>query len=219
MHKHAIVSEDGTRIDFNDISIESLGAHLVFGDIDEESMKAASTFILKANQLFTPQRELTLFINTNGGYCADGFALIDLMSVSRLPIKTVGMGNVISMGVLIACSGTHGMRYMTRNTQVMAHQFSGGTHGKFHELMADFKADLYLKNLFLQHFLRHTKMEEKQIEDVLFGPSDRWLTPAECKKFGIVDHVVDELPEFNLEIPARLPPRPRAGKSTPRSRK
>lgn len=83
----------------------------------------------------------------------------------------------------------------------MAHQFSDGMQGKFHELMASFKADLYLKQLFMSHFKRHSTMTDKQIEEVVFGPSDRWLTPTECKKYGMVDHIVDELPEFNLEIP------------------
>ena len=114
MHKHMLHNGDGNRIDFNDISLESLGGHILFGDVDATSMKEATTFILKSNQLFKPNRELTFFINTLGGYCADGFALIDVMELSNNPIKTVGLGQIVSMGVLIACAGTKGSRYMTK---------------------------------------------------------------------------------------------------------
>lgn len=206
---------DLSKNDFSDISLESLGSHMFFGFVEEESVKDAITFILKANMLFKDDRDITLYLNTNGGNCYDGFALIDVMSVSRLPVRTVGMGNIMSMGVLLLCSGSKGKRVMTRNTQVMAHQFYGGAEGKFHELVSAYKAELYLEQQFNAHFLRHTSMTEKQIKDVMFGPSDRWLSPAECKKFGIVDHVIDELPEFNLELPSR----PRAERSTRRGRK
>ena len=125
----------------------------------------------------------------------------------------------MSMGVLILAAGTKGKRIMTRNTTVMAHQFTGGNYAKFHELMENYKADVYMKNQFMQHFLRHTSMSEKQINDVLFGASDRYLSPTECKKFGIIDTVVDELPEFNLDLPALQPaPQPRAGRSKRRAR-
>lgn len=207
-------ASDGTRIDFNDISIESLGAHVLFGDVDEETTKEASIFLLKASQLFR-NKELTFFINTCGGHAYDGFALIDLMEICKLPIKTVGLGSVMSMGVYIFAAGTKGRRILTKNTLVMAHQFSGGTHGKYHELIQDHKANEYLRHQTLQHFKRHTTMTEKQIDDILFGASDRYLTPSECKKFGICDQIVDELPDFNVDFSttARSPVRqPRLAK-------
>lgn len=198
---------DGALIDFNDISIESMGGHIIFGDVDEETMKDACAFVLKANQLFS-DKELTLFINTLGGAAYDGFALIDLMNISRLDIKTVGMGCIMSMGVLLLAAGTKGKRILTKNTTVMAHQFSSGSSGKFHELMQSYKADVYLKFQIIQHFKQHTTMTEKQIEDILFGASDRYLTPTECKKFGICDRIVDELPEFNLDLGQQVKRKP-----------
>jgi len=187
-------------VEFDDISLESLGGHLLFGDIDVETVRGAITFILKASHLGNASDAITFFINTGGGSCADGFALIDVMTVSRLKIQTVGMGTVASMGVLIAAAGTKGSRIMTRNTEVMAHQFSGYYEGKFHELMAASKANAYLEHQFVEHFKRHSSMNEKTIRDVMFGPSDRWLTPAECKKYGLVDTIVDELPDFSAPI-------------------
>lgn len=205
---------DEIRFLFEELSLEALGSHMLFGDVDVNSIAAASNFILKANKLLPRNQPLTLYINSLGGSCYDGFALIDLMDASRIPINTVGLGNIVSMGVLIMSAGAKGKRVMTRNTQVMAHQFYGGVEGKFHELFEAHKAELYLKHQFTHHFLRHTTMTEKQINEIMFGPSDRWLTPTECKKFGIVDHIVDELPDFNSHLePVAQKVRARAAKS------
>lgn len=223
MTHHKLENPDGSRVDFNEISLESLGCHLLCGDVNAETMKEAITFIIKANQIFKEARDVTLFLNSSGGDIYDGFALIDIMNVSRLPVKTVGLGNIMSMGVLILCAGEKGKRIMTKNTQVMAHQFLSGIEGvKFHELVTAHKADVYLHHQFLNHYKTHTKMTEKQIKDILFNPSDIWLTPADCKKYGLVDHVIDELPDFNL-IPAlplvRPTPQPLAKKSVKSTKK
>jgi ATP-dependent Clp protease protease subunit len=194
--RYMLENSDGSREDFNDISIESLGSHLFFGYVDKESVKNAVNFVLKANMLFTDNRDITIFLNTLGGYCYDGFALIDVMEISRLPVRTVGMGNIVSMGVFLLTAGAQGKRIITKNTQVMAHQHFGGVEAKFHELVANHHAEIYLHNQMMMHFLKHTKMTEKQIKEIMLGPTDHWLSPTECKKLGLVDHVVDELPDL-----------------------
>ena len=196
MLKDIHLNTDTSQKDLTDVSLEYLGGHLLFGEIDAETVREASGFIIKSNQLMDRSRELSLFINSQGGSVYDGFALIDLMNISKLDIKTVGIGNLMSMAVLIFTAGTPGKRIITKNTTIMAHQFSGGADGKFHEVMASYKADLQLRAQFIHHFKSTTKMTEKQIVDILFGPSDRYLTPSECKKFGICDMVVDELPDL-----------------------
>jgi ATP-dependent Clp protease protease subunit len=203
MQPPKLENPDGTRVDFNDVSLESLGVHMLFGEVDGTTMKEAVNFVLKANMLF--RDDITLVLNTVGGETSEGFALVDVMEASRLNIRTLGMGNIISMGMLLICAGSKGKRVMLKNTCAMAHQFSGYTDGKFHELISTHKSMLYLRQQFLTHFSRHTKMTEKQITEVMFGPTDRYLTPSECKKFGIIDHIVDELPELNLDLTPALP--------------
>ena len=189
---------DGNRLDLNDISLESLGSHLLFGEIANDNVKSAISFILKANHLY--RDDISMIINTVGGSCSDSFALIDIMEASKLDIRTVGLGDIMSMGVLIVSAGTHGKRVMLKNTSAMAHQFSYANDGKYHEIVSTQKAIEYLRKQFIAHFKQHTKMSDRQINDILFGPTDRYLTPTECKKFGIIDHIVDELPDFGMQI-------------------
>jgi len=179
---------------YDDISLDALGVHQFFGEVDEDKSKEACEFILKSNILSKNISPLTLVLNTVGGECAEGFAVIDMMEASRIPIATVGIGNIMSMGVLLLSAGAKGHRSITKNTEIMAHQFAGHIYGKHHELLATQASYKMLEEKFIRHFLRHSKMTEKQIRDVLFSPSDRYLTPAEVKKFGLVDTVVDHAP-------------------------
>ena len=193
---------------YDTISLNSLGVHLFFGDIDALKAMDACDFILKSNLLASDHSHLTLFLNTVGGDCAEGFAVIDLMETSRLPVATVGVGQIMSMGVLLLSAGRKGYRTITKNVEVMAHQFAGYFYGKQHELVATQAAYSMLEQRFIRHFLRHSKMNEKQVRDVLFSPSDRYLTPEELKRYGLVDHVVEHAEPVT---PAQLVKKKRSG--------
>lgn len=192
-------------IPYEMISLQSLGTHMLFGEISQESALITCEFIIKANLLSEDNTPLTLFINSEGGSTCDGFAIIDVMESSRLPVQTVGCGLIASMGLLISCAGQKGTRTLTKSAEVMAHQFSGYIAGKQHELVATTRAFERLEQQFIRHFLRHSSMTEKQIRDVLFSPSDRYLTPLECKKYGLCDRVTEYLDVPMVKVPKQLP--------------
>jgi ATP-dependent Clp protease protease subunit len=175
----------------DNVSLTNLGAYMLFEEIHEDSALRLCDYLLKANMICDPNDALTLFINSPGGSVTDGWAIIDVMDTSRINISTVAMGCIASMAVLIFVAGTPGMRIMTPRTAVMTHQFSTAFYGKHHELIAARKFHDTLEKQFIEHFLRHTKMTEKQIRDVLLRPSDTWLTAEECLKYGICDEVRD----------------------------
>jgi ATP-dependent Clp protease protease subunit len=147
---------------------------------------------LKSNLLYA-DAQLNLILNSTGGDCNEGFAIIDTMTSSRLPVITTGLGSILSMGVLVLSAGEKGKRRLTKNSEIMAHQFAASFYGKQHELLATSKALQMLERRFKRHFAKHTSMTDAQIKDVLFSPSDRYLTPNECKRFGICDIIVDSL--------------------------
>lgn len=175
------------------VSLNTLGTHLLFGEIGTASAYSAINFIIKSNLIYDNGTNLTLMVNSPGGSVSDGFALIDVMETSRLDISTVGIGQVASMGVLVVSAGTKGKRIVTKNTEIMAHQFSTMIYGKYHELIASQKYHERLEKMFIKHFLKHTTMSEKQVRDIMFSPTDRWLTPAEAKKYGICDEVREHM--------------------------
>lgn len=174
-----------------DFSLSSIGAYMLFRQIDEESSEDLCEFIIKANYIFPEDQPLTILINSPGGSVYDGLGIIDLMESSKLKIQTVGVGMVASMAALIFTAGTKGMRIMSRNSFIMTHQFAGAQEGRYHEFIAQRPHEDDIHNRFVQHFVRHTKMTEKQVNDVLLGTSDKWITAKEALKYGMCDFVKD----------------------------
>lgn len=180
-------SQEVTLLD--NISLTNLGAYMLFDEVNEESAYHLCEYLLKANMICSHDDTLTVFINSGGGSVTDGWAIIDVMETSKIDISTVALGCIASMAVLIFVAGAKGKRIMTEKTAVMTHQFSTAFYGKQHELIAARKFHDTLEQQFIEHFLRHTKMTEKQIRDVLLRPSDTWLTAEECLKYGICDEI------------------------------
>ena len=184
-----IDKEDERSMD--DFTLESVGAYMLFDDIDQDSAKDLCEFIIKANYVFEKDQPLTILINSPGGGVYDGFGIIDLMESSKLVIQTVGIGMMASMASLIFTAGTKGKRIMSRNSFIMTHQFHQGVEGKYHEFVAQRAHEDDINERFIQHFVRHTKMSEKQVREILLGSSDKWISAKEALEYGICDAIKD----------------------------
>jgi len=162
------------------------GVYLLFEDIEQESVADAVEWILEAN-LNLSQKELRLIINSCGGSCYDGFALIDVMGGSKIPVRTVGIGMLASMGLTIFIAGEKGQRILTPNTGIMCHQWWSGVFGKEHELFAAVKHHELLRDQIMRHYKKHTGLNESDIKKYLFPAHDVWLSAKEAKKLGLCD--------------------------------
>jgi len=180
---------EGLNID--NFTLLSIGAYMLFNQIDETVSQDLCEFIIKANYVFPVEQPITILINSPGGGVYDAFGIIDLMESSKLKISTVGIGMVASMAALIFSAGSKGMRTMSRNSFIMTHQFSQNLEGRYHEFIAQRSHEDELHSRFIQHFTRHTKMNEKQVNDILLGTSDKWITAKEALKYGICDSIKD----------------------------
>ncbi len=74
------------------------------------------------------RKELLLMICSEGGDMSAAFALIDVMKSSNIFIKTVGLGQIASAGLLIFLAGSPGRRTLTPNTSIMSHQYAWGSN-------------------------------------------------------------------------------------------
>jgi ATP-dependent Clp protease protease subunit len=77
-----------------------------------------------------PKREISMYINSPGGYVTSGLAIYDTMQYVRSPVSTVCIGQAASMGSLLLAAGEKGMRVCLPNARVMVHQPSGGFRGQ-----------------------------------------------------------------------------------------
>jgi ATP-dependent Clp protease protease subunit len=113
------------------------------------------------------------------------------MKGSSTPIRTIGLGQIASAGLLMFIAGEKGHRLLTPNTSILSHQYSWGSFGKEHELIATVKEyDLTTKRL-MSHYKKCTGLDEETIRNKLLPPQDMWLSSQEAKKLGICDQVKD----------------------------
>lgn len=171
--------------------LQDNGIFLFASDVNEDSCADAIQFIIERNLDSGKHNHLTMIINSPGGNVVDGFALIDIMAGSKIPIHTVGIGIIASMGLLMFIAGKKGNRVLTPNTLIMSHQWSSGFYGKEHELIAIQKEQKLLGDIILKHYKKHTGLREKDIKKYLLPPHDVWLTAKEAKELGICDIIKD----------------------------
>jgi len=166
------------------------GMYVLMGEVDDENIKPIIEWILHENFVSKKKRkELLLMICSEGGDVSAAFALIDVMRSSNIPVKTVGLGQIASAGLLIFIAGAKGRRILTPNTSILSHQFSWGSDGKAHELFATIKEfDLTQKRM-VALYKESTGLDEEEIKKTLLPPHDVWLTAEEAIGFNICDHI------------------------------
>lgn len=171
-------------------TLTTRGMYYFASDFDQMSVKDCITWILDANfQPTVPFEHLTLMISSQGGDLFSAFALIDVIRGSRLPVHTVGLGIIASAGLMTFIAGERGSRTITPNTSILSHQWSWGSFGKEHELLATQKQfDLTTKRV-VNHYKKCTKLSEKIVREKLLPAQDVWLSGEEAKEYNLVDHI------------------------------
>ncbi len=155
--------------------------------------------IVTAQLLFleseNPKREISMYINSPGGYVTAGLAIYDTMQYVRSPISTVCMGLAASMGSLLLAAGAKGMRICLPNARVMVHQPSGGYRGPASDIERHAEDIIATKRRLNEIYVKHTGQPYEVIERTL--DRDYFMTAEEALKFGLIDRVYEkrEAPE------------------------
>lgn len=167
------------------------GVLMLIDKFDQENIMPLVAQIMEYNFMDEEDQpeSIKLIINSPGGSVHSAFHLIDAIKTSDIPVKTFGHGLVASCGILTLMSGQKGHRYLSHNASVMSHQYSWGSTGKEHELYAKVKEFEMASARMVEHYKKCTKKSESYIRKNLLHATDEWLTPEECKKHGIVDHI------------------------------
>lgn len=163
--------------------------YLLMEDISLATSKTVVEWIFEANFADERPELLNLIICSPGGDLNAAFAVIDTMRGSAIPVRTIGLGQIASAGLMIFIAGEKGQRILTPNTSILSHQYTWGAFGKEHELFATVKEfDLTTKKM-ISHYKKCTGLTEAKIREILLPPQDIWLSPLEAKKIGICDEV------------------------------
>ena len=170
-------------------SLSDLGIIHLSGEVNDASAKEICDKILEIN-MAAQADQIQMIINSPGGSCAAGFAIVDLMEWSRIPVYTTGLGRIASMGLLIFMAGEKGHRVLTPRTSVLSHRFSAMAWGSHSQLVAHRREEDLLHQRILDHYLAYSTIkDEKELTEKLLRDVDTWLTPEEAVAHGLADKV------------------------------
>ena len=133
-----------------------------------------------------------LVVSTWGGSALDAFGVYDCMRLIKKDcgIGTLGLGKVMSAGVLILAAGTKGEREVAENCRVMIHSVGSAHVGQLHNLENELTEARWIQNQYVKCLARETDMSEKQIKKLMDKKINVYLTAEEAVDYGIADRVV-----------------------------
>ena len=182
-------TEEGDRVE--DIYSRLLRNRIIFLT-DEINDDVANT--IAAGLLFLEsvdsKKDITLCINSPGGYVTAGMAIYDTMQFITPDVITVCMGQASSAAALLLCAGAPGKRYCFPNARVMIHQPLGGCSGQATDIEIQAKEITKIKHQLNTIISLHTGKSIKKVRHDT--ERDNFMNADEAVKYGLVDQVISK---------------------------
>ncbi len=147
-----------------------------------------------------PERDISLYINSPGGWISAGLAIYDTMRFIKPDVSTICIGQASSMAAVLLAAGTRGKRFALPNSRVMIHQPSGGFQGQASDIDIQAREILRMRERLNEILAEHTGQPLEKIE----RDSDRdfIMSADEALQYGILDQVIHRRVDASAEPPA-----------------
>jgi ATP-dependent Clp protease protease subunit len=172
-----------------DIYSRLLRENIIFlgGPIDDDTAN-----IVIAQMLFLqsedPKKDISLYINSPGGYIHSGFAILDTMNHIKNDVSTVCVGMAASFASVLLSAGTKGKRFILPNAEVMIHQPHGGTEGQASDIEISARHILKSRETLNKILAKNTGQPIAKVEKDV--DRDFYMSAEESKKYGIIDKIL-----------------------------
>lgn len=171
-----------------DIYSRLLKDRIIFltGPIDEDSAASVCAQLLFLESV-SKDKDISMYIQSPGGYVHSGLAIYDTMQYVKPDIATVCVGMAASAGSLLLMAGANGKRIALPNSKIMIHQPSGGFRGQATDMEIHVKDILETKERLNRLYAKHTKQDLKVVTEAM--ERDKFMTPEEAISFGLIDKI------------------------------
>jgi ATP-dependent Clp protease protease subunit len=137
--------------------------------------------------------DISMYVNSPGGYVTSGLAIYDTMQFVSCDVKTYCIGQAASMAAVLLAGGAEGKRFILPNSRVLIHQPLGGARGTATDISIQAEEILRLRQRLNAILARHTGQPLERIEEDV--DRDRYLGAEEAVEYGLVDQIVENLPK------------------------
>ncbi|KAM3484262.1 hypothetical protein MY8738_002381 [Beauveria namnaoensis] len=143
----------------------------------------------------TPDKPITMYINSPGGSVTSGMAIYDTMTYIKSPVSTVCVGGAASMAAVLLAGGEAGKRYALPHSSIMIHQPLGGTRGQASDIMIYANQIQKIReqsNKIMRYHLNKAKGDNKYtLEEVNeMMERDKYLSAEEALELGVIDEIL-----------------------------
>ena len=175
------INEEGSaEVVFGLLSLQNSAVHYEPVDIEDEESDIKEVIM-----------PIEMVISTPGGNADDMFAIYDTMRMIRkdVPIRTRGIGKVMSAGVVLLAAGTKGERSIGKNCRVMLHSVIGGHVGPMHQLDNEMQEIRNIQDQYISVLAEETKMTKRYLQSLLKKKVNIYLSATEAVELGIADKI------------------------------
>jgi ATP-dependent Clp protease protease subunit len=147
--------------------------------------------IVQAQLMFldnTDDKDITMHIDSPGGYVKAGLGIIDVMDYINADIITVNTGMAASMGSVLLAAGTKGKRSSLRFSKTMLHQSSGGAIGNIQDARISMNEWEKTNKILFELLGKYCGKTAKRVEKD--AARDLWLDADEALKYKLIDEVI-----------------------------
>ena len=135
------------------------------------------------------EKDISIYINSPGGYVHSTLAIYDTMKYVQPDISTVCVGMAASGAAIILAGGKKGKRLALPNSKIMIHQPMTEISGQATDIKIHADEILKLKRKLNEILAKEAKQSITQVERDT--ERDFFMSALEAKKYGIIDSVVE----------------------------
>ncbi|MDY3868819.1 MAG: ATP-dependent Clp endopeptidase proteolytic subunit ClpP [Pyramidobacter sp.] len=174
-----------------DIYSRLLKDRIIFiGDAIDDAVANAVVAQLLFLESESPERDISIYINSPGGSVSAGLAIYDTMQFVKNDISTIVVGMAASMAAVLLSAGTRGKRIALPNSRIMIHQPLGGAQGQASDIEIQAREIVKTKELLNGILVKHTGQKMPKVKKDT--DRDFYMTAQEALAYGIVDKVIDK---------------------------
>lgn len=172
---------------------------IVWNDVITDDMMDVPMYILRWNKedndnnvAVEDRKPIKIFINSDGGDTNITLFTAEVISLSKTPVITVGMGRAYSSGGLLLMAGQKRLIFDT--TSVLIHDGSTGAIGDTGKVLDNLEFTKRMEEKVTQFILAHTNIPEKLMRENY--RRDWFLFADEAIKYGIADKIITDICEI-----------------------
>jgi ATP-dependent Clp protease, protease subunit len=138
----------------------------------------------------SPEQEISLYINCDGGDMTSMFAVYDTMKYLQAPVVTTCVGQAIAAGAVLLAAGAPGRRAILPHARVVLHQPATRGQGTIPDLILAADEVVRLRGEMESVLSSHTGQSVETLR--ADTDRDRVFTPQAAIDYGLADQILTD---------------------------